>query len=246
VWKDVAALIQRGLVSDVVLDTLARVTPAGDSNDETDQVTVFDDIARTIELAPSPEDRPIFWVAAHLRKTDGVPTLNDVSGSTQRAGQADVVLLMGANRAGQKVKSVTCAFGKVREKDPDDWPSPVEYVVGKNGVTVVDAPEEDERPLKEQIVSRLELGVPLTKNAMKTKLSRSADDIENAITELFKERRIDKTSVRKAGREFFAYILRPGATAESRERAKSLIEGLSKIKAIREAEMNGVAPEAPT
>lgn len=230
-WQDVVTLIRAGLVSDVVLDTLARVSPGGDSNKEEDQVNVFDTIAKTIESAPTPEDRPTFWVATHLRKVDGqVPTLNDVSGSTQRAGQADVVLLMGASREGSKVKSVTCAFGKVRERDPEDWPDPVEYVVKRDGIELIALPEKDERPLTEQIATRLELGLPLTKHALRTKLNRSAQDVENALTELFKARRVEKTSIRSRGKEIPAYMLRPDGTAERREIATRTIDGLTRLK----------------
>jgi hypothetical protein len=207
-WGDVERLIAAGLVSDVILDTLARCAPKDDdSNDEGAQVAVFDRIAQSIELAPSADARPTFWVAAHLRKCEGVPTLNDVSGSTQRAGQADVVLLMGAHRTGQRVTSVTCAFGKVREKDAEDWPPPVEYSVRKSGVVLTDAPAEDDRPLEERILDRLKLG-PETKSALKRKLGRSDEDVEAAITTLFGEHRISSTTVTIRGVERKAFCLR--------------------------------------
>jgi hypothetical protein len=206
-WTDVEKLIAAGLVSDVVLDTLARCAPANDdSNDEAAQVAVFDRIAQSIELAPTADARPTFWVAAHLRKCEGIPTLADVSGSTQRAGQADVVLLMGATRTGQVVTSVTCAFGKVREKDAEDWPQPVEYVVRKSGVILTDAPTEDARPLEDRIIDRLKLGKE-TKSGLKRKLGRSDADIESALTVLFGSHRITTATVTVKGVERKAFAL---------------------------------------
>jgi hypothetical protein len=186
-WTDVEKLIAAGLVSDVILDTLARCAPSNDdANSESEQVAIFDRIAQSIELARAPADRPTFWVAAHLRKYDGVPTLADVSGSTQRAGQADVVLLLGAVRetSGQRVTSVKCAFGKVREKDAEDWPALVEYVVRKSGVALTDAPPNDPRPLEEQILSRLKLG-PKTKTELARELGLDRKTLQPAVDALF-------------------------------------------------------------
>jgi hypothetical protein len=209
-WADVEKLIAAGLVSDVVLDTLARCAPYNDDADsETAQVAVFDRIAQSIELAPSADTRPTFWVAAHLRKCDGVPTLNDVSGSTQRAGQADVVLLMGATRTGQRVTSVTCAFGKVREKDAEDWPPPVEYAVKKTGIVLLDTPAEDNRPLEEQILSRLALR-PHTKSSLASALGRSRGDLEEPITNLFAQRHIATADVKVGKRSYKGFCLRNG------------------------------------
>lgn len=242
VWNDIEKLILAGKVSDVVLDTLARVAPIGDDpNDEASQVGVFDTIDKVIELAPKAEDRPTFWVATHLRKVDGIPTLNDVAGSTQRAGQSDIVLLMAANRVDQRVKSVNLVFGKVREKDPEDWPKAVEFVVSKSGIVVVDAPETDDRPLTEQIVTRLELGIPLSKGHLRSKLNRSAADVEEAISELFKDRRIQRTSVKVRGKECPAYMLRPDGTAEQRENYAKRADGLKKILDQGNVMRNGLA-----
>jgi hypothetical protein len=157
------------------------------------------------------------------------------------------VLLLGATRQGrdQRVTSVTCSFGKVREKDPDDWPGRVEYVVSKSGgIKICSAGPEDQRPLKEQIVTRLELGVPLTKFALRQKLGRHAQDVEAAITELFKERRIFTVESNVRGKIQIAYQLRADGTQESRERGAKLVEGLTRLRGTQ-----GVAeipePDAP-
>jgi len=211
-WGDVETLIKAGLVSDIVLDTLARTAPS-DANDEREQVEVFSRIAQAIELAPSPDKRPMCWTAAHTRKHEGAPSLDDVGGSTQRAGQADVVLLLGAQRTADKLSSVKLVFAKVREKDAEDWPEPVEYVVQKSGVVVVDAPESDDRPLEQRILEHLELFGPCTKTQIGKKLGRSKADLEPAITTLFQERRIKTDEVKHGNRTYPGFAVRKDGAA---------------------------------
>jgi hypothetical protein len=95
-WNDVVTLIKEGVVSDVAIDTIARVAPA-DGNDEQEQVAVYEALSRAIEAAPD-DAKPIVWAAAHTRKgaTGG---LEDVSGSVQRVGQADSVLICDPRRS---------------------------------------------------------------------------------------------------------------------------------------------------
>jgi hypothetical protein len=151
---------------------------------------VFARIASAIERAPSADTRPTCWTAAHTRKCDGMPTLGDVSGSAQRAGQADVVLLMGAQRAGDRLTAVKVAFGKVREKDAEDWPPPVEYVVTKRGVVVTEGPAEDTRPIETRIEELLDRSGPMTRSALAAALGRSKADIQAAIDTLFSAGRL--------------------------------------------------------
>lgn len=68
-WGDVERMIGAGLVSDVALDSVARVSPlTSDTNDEAAQTALFDSIARAIDAAPSPETKPVVWLVAHTRK----------------------------------------------------------------------------------------------------------------------------------------------------------------------------------
>ncbi len=209
VWLDVERLIAAGLVSDIVLDTLARCSPVGaDPNAEQEQVEVFARIAEAIERAPAADSRPTCWTAAHTRKVDGLPSLDDVSGSTQRAGQADVVILMGAQRTNNRVTSVKVGFGKVREKDAEDWPEPVEYTVKRDRVVLLDAPEVDDRPLEDRIVARLAAGAQ-SKTALANALGRSRGDLEGPISALFAERRIRSTEISHKGKTYKAFELAP-------------------------------------
>lgn len=183
VWQEVEMLIRAGLVSDVVLDTLARCA-AADANDEQQQAEVFATIGSAIELAPSAETRPGFWVATHTRKCEGTPTLNDVSGSNQRAGGADVVILLGAQRTDGKINGVKAVFGKVREKDAEDWPEPVEYTVTKAGVTLVGATHGRPGGLQGRILDHIEKSGPTTKTALRELTGRSGTDIKEALDAL--------------------------------------------------------------
>jgi hypothetical protein len=139
-WQDVERLIAEGLVSDVALDTLARVAPA-DANSESEQVAIFDRVAQAVERAPSEGTRPVVWTVAHTRKGDG-EDLEGVSGSTQRTGQADTVLMVKAERADGRVIGTTIVFAKLRE-DPDDYPRPIVFrlvdVDGKPSVVTEEA-----------------------------------------------------------------------------------------------------------
>ncbi|MGH7434554.1 MAG: AAA family ATPase [Polyangiaceae bacterium] len=209
-WVDVETLISAGLVSDVLLDTLARVAPA-DANSEQEQVAIFDRIAKAIECAPSAETRPVVWVAAHTRKGEAV-RLDDVSGSAQRTGQADTVILVNAEKRDGRVVSSKVVFDKLRE-DPETWPAPVEYTVARDRVVSVGTPTEDSRPLEQRILERLALG-PQTKNGLRQALGRNANDLESAVTNLFGEKAISATTVRVRGHARRAFVLRDEAVQE--------------------------------
>ncbi len=205
-WQDVERLIGAGLVSDVVLDTLARVAPA-DANNEQEQVAIFDRIARAIELAPTRDTRPTAWVAAHTRKGEAID-LDDVSGSAQRTGQADTVVLVTAEKRDGRVVSSKATFAKLRE-DPDEWPMPVEYSVTTTRIVELGTAAEDGRPLEERILERLALGAQ-TKNALKSALGRNPADLEAALSALFTARRIRTTDIQVRGRPFKAFELSAG------------------------------------
>ncbi|HEY5375119.1 MAG TPA: AAA family ATPase, partial [Polyangiaceae bacterium] len=92
-WTDVVRMVRAGLVSDIAIDTVARVAPA-DADNEREQVAVFDAVAQAIEAGPESGPKPIVWAVAHTRKNNTNGELADVSGSAQRTGQADTVLLI--------------------------------------------------------------------------------------------------------------------------------------------------------
>jgi len=129
-WNEVVRQVRAGIVSDIVIDTVARVMPS-DGSSEHEQVALFDTIAKAIDTAPTPEDRPVVWAAAHTKKNGQSGELSDVSGSVQRTGQADTVLLLRAERADGRVVGSNVVFAKLRE-DPDDYPSPTVFRIVKD------------------------------------------------------------------------------------------------------------------
>jgi hypothetical protein len=210
-WREIERMIAAGVVSDIVIDTLARVAPA-DANDEREQAESFAVIASAIELAPT-GDKPIAWVAAHTRKADGQKSLADVSGSAQRTGQADTVVILDATRAdGGKVLHSRVIFAKLREDPDDDWPAPVTFSVtrGKDREIIYhcDAatPDDDGTPLEERILRVLAVASQ-TKTGLERALGRNKEDLEGPLSALFSARRIRSTKKRINGREFKAFEL---------------------------------------
>jgi hypothetical protein len=124
-WAWLVSAIKAGLVSDVVLDTIASTTTEK-ANDEQEQINLFNKLKAVQRTAP--ETSPLtFWILAHLRKSskiaDDNATMEGVSGSAQRTGQVDTVILATAerNKETRKIKSVNLMFEKTREEPTDPF-----------------------------------------------------------------------------------------------------------------------------
>jgi hypothetical protein len=199
-WLDVELMIGAGLVSDVAIDTLARVAPA-DANDESQQVAVFNSLAKAIERAPEGLDRPTVWAIAHTRKNGTDGGLGDVSGSVQRVGQADTVLLVKGEKVEGQTVSSRVTFVKLRE-DPDEYPKPVEFSIvkddlGRPYIAGKRKPSE-EMPLEERVLALLRVE-PRTKSWLAAHTCRSKGDIDVVITNLFDQRSIASCDVMVKG-----------------------------------------------
>lgn len=123
-WTNILALVKAGLVSDVVLDTLASTTHTTDSNKEQDQVKLFGDLANAIRESPN-QNSLTLWLLAHMRKKSGGASevglgLQDVAGSVQRTGQVDTVGIV-EHRKSSKGSSryAVLNFVKLREEPTD-------------------------------------------------------------------------------------------------------------------------------
>jgi hypothetical protein len=212
-WGDIQQMVKAGLVSDIAIDTVARVA-GGDANSEQEQVAIFDVVANTIELAP-PERAPTVWAVAHTRKGDPAG-LDDVSGSTQRVGQADSVLLVKGEKIDGRTASTTVTFAKLRE-EPDVYPASTTYTIelerdGGRRMRVVGASPKDGHPLEVQLTDILRAG-PQTKNAIRQILKargkeRSGADLEAAVSSLFAARAITTAEVTVRGKAQKALALR--------------------------------------
>lgn len=205
-WLDVVRLIAAGLVSDIGIDTVARVAPS-DGDNEREQTAIFEVVAQAIEAAPTEQTKPSTWVCAHTRKNNRTGDVSDVSGSVQRVGQADSVLML----TGEKVEGRTVAskvtFGKLRE-EPDEYPLPVTFSIVGDEIRLTDSSGADDgRPIDARILEQLQSG-PKTKTHLRETLSRSDADIEAALTTLFSERQITSTTSTVRGRPRKAFQLR--------------------------------------
>jgi hypothetical protein len=207
-WQDVVRLVAAGLVSDIALDTVARVAPANADN-EAEQVAIFDQVAQAIEQAPDGR-QPTAWALMHTRKNGG-RELADVSGSAQRTGQADSVFLLEASKTDGRVDEVKVTFAKLRET-PDEYPEPVTFALVKDegGVrrfTEGSAkPAKDDRPLEVRILELLATG-PKTKSWLSDKLGRRRDQVDDALSNLFANHEIRTTEVTIGGRSRKAFDL---------------------------------------
>jgi AAA domain len=219
-WADVANLVAAGKVSDIALDTIARVAPA-DANDEREQVAIFDKLAATIERAPAGTEKPIVWVVAHNRKGGKGDDLSSVSGSAQRVGQADTVLMVEGTKVDGRTTSSKVTFAKIRET-PDVYPMPVEFSIvptgaGAAALTMNGAAPKDTRPLTVRIVELLDRDGAQTKGAIKKAMGRSDGDVEAAISELFAHHRLRTNVATVRGVERKTFDLAPISRDDSRD-----------------------------
>ncbi len=191
-WHAIGLMVAQGLVSDIALDTLARVSGGADANNEAEQASLFGGIAQLIERAPDAIDRPTVWMVAHSKKNDRNGGLGDVSGSAQRTGQSDTVMIVEGKKAesGQTTSSKV-TFPKLREP-PDNYPQPLTFSVlmdaqGKrflsSDAVTPGVAAQAAKPLEELIWDQLT--EPRTKSWLKEKLGRSAEDIKKAVDNLF-------------------------------------------------------------
>ena len=138
-----------------------------------------------------------------------------MSGSTQRTGQADTVLLLAGEKINGRTVSTKVIFQKLRE-DPDEYPLPVTFAIARDAcgtpvLRLVDA-VEDNRPLEQRILEQLE-HEPKTSNALERTLGRSHAHVQGAITNLFSARAIRTTTVIVQGRSCKAFMaVRRGAS----------------------------------
>jgi hypothetical protein len=221
-WEEVVGLVAAGLVSDIAIDTVARVAPS-DADSEREQTAVFDQVAQAIDAAPSDETKPMVWACAHTRKNGRTGDVSDVAGSAQRTGQADSVLMLAGEKVDGRTVATKVTFAKLRE-EPDEYPLPVKFAIAGDEIRISGAREAaaDARPLEARILEQLQTG-PKTKNALAVALARNSSDIEQAITALFGAKAIASTTQTIKGREFKAFELRN----DSRRAPNSLLQPMA-------------------
>ncbi|MFI5297769.1 MAG: AAA family ATPase [Polyangiales bacterium] len=129
-WEAIRALGRRKLIGLVVIDSRARILRGGESNSEDDQAAISNELHRLVEDSGAP-----VLVVSHTKKGEKGSTpdaLTDVSGSVQRAGGADVVLLVTARRnARGEVLCSRMKFAKLRD-NPGEHPALVTYTLKRD------------------------------------------------------------------------------------------------------------------
>jgi len=140
-WKDIVAGAQAGLWGAVFLDTRAKILSLfGASKDEESQAAASRMVTSLVEAGRCP-----VFVLSHLRKGADGTDLDGISGSAQRAGGADVALLVTAKRCKGRVLSSTVAVAKNRDDDGGDWPAPMAFSLAKaDGAWTLTEGEADE------------------------------------------------------------------------------------------------------
>lgn len=212
-WEEVTQLVAAGLISDIAIDTIARCSPA-DANDEQAQVAVFAALTRTIDAAPEGTVKPTVWLCAHVKK-NGTGALADVSGSAQRVGQSDSVLLVKGTKRGGRTVSSRVTFEKLRET-PEIYPAPVDFALVRDVVdgvmslqtSVADfapddtpaAPQHFGQPLTQQVVALLQREGPMSRRSLRMRVRVGDDRLAQAIDTLERDRLIEHQWVTVQGR----------------------------------------------
>lgn len=200
-WNEVVKLVALGGVSDVGIDSLARVA-AAESNDEREQAAIFASFQKLIEGAPGAEEqKPVVWIVTHARKSSDGTSVDDMSGSAQRAAQVDTVINIDPVRDAGRVVASKCHFPKLRE-EPENPPTPVEFTVSRDarGVWRVTYGEISDGAPHERVHSLLSTKGAMTKTRIREALGLNSDTFEQTLSRLFRERRITKSQKPIAGK----------------------------------------------
>jgi hypothetical protein len=195
-WRQLCELIAGGLVSDVLLDTIASTT-IEEANDEQEQAKLFTKLRLAIDSAPSSAPPPMIWALAHKRKgksDDEELDATAISGSLQRAAQSNTILMIRSNRRDHRIVSATVFFAKTKE-DPiggfsDTDLIPKTYIVSHNRFQLQN-PKKADKPLIDRITDLLASAPDgLSANAISTALKRSFKDVKTALDQLLKTKKV--------------------------------------------------------
>ena len=194
-WKQLCQLIAAGLVSDILLDTIASTTKEI-GNDEQAQSALFHKLRHAIEDAPEGVPLPVVWPLTHNKKAGKDEDEIDiafVSGSLQRAAQSNTIMMLRTNRKDHRIVSSTVFFLKMKEepiggfKDGDEKPKTFSItqdrlqLLGKNVVG----------SLKDVIYEMLCLTPEgLSMSSLRARVDRNKADIRAALDALIKSKKV--------------------------------------------------------
>jgi len=197
-WRQLCQLVAAGMVSDILLDTIASTTKEK-ANEEQDQIVLFGKLRLSIESAPAERPPPVVWVLAHKRKgknddNDDEIDVAAVSGSLQRAAQSNTILMIRSNRRDHRITSATCFFLKTKEeplegfKDTDHIPKT--FVVTHDRFQLL-GKKTEVKPLPIRILELLsQVPEGMTLKAISERLTRSRGDVKTALSGLVAEKKV--------------------------------------------------------
>jgi hypothetical protein len=188
-WAGLLHAAKRGQIDLVVLDTRARIFAAfGNPKDEDAQAKAADEITYLVEATGAP-----VVVISNTRK-GGSEDIEDISGSAQRGGGADVVLMLTAERDSGKVLSSKVTFRKLRD-GVDEHPEPVTFSTGRSAsgtwaLAVDGSIADDEKPAHERVYD-LVLQRELSQSQIRAELKMSGKRVGDAVDILKASKRIE-------------------------------------------------------
>ncbi|HVU01655.1 MAG TPA: AAA family ATPase [Polyangiaceae bacterium] len=204
-WAESVALARTGAIGLTVLDSRARVLTAADSRDETEAAQAQAAIHQMTEASGAP-----VLVVSHTRKGQngqrGDLSLEDVSGSLQRAAGADVVLLASADRNPDgSIGSTRLVVAKRRDDGGEEHPLPMTFAIlraagGRPMLSAESAPRPEDQPTHERVFELLRAGGHRSKAEMREALNLSGASLEKALSVLFAAKRIVTTDQTIHGR----------------------------------------------
>jgi AAA domain-containing protein len=215
-WAALLHAAQHGAIDLVVLDTRARIFSGfGNPKDEDSQAAAAAAITRLVELTGAP-----VLVVSHTRK-GASDDIEDVSGSAQRGGGADVILMVTAEREDGKVLSSKVVFIKLRD-GVGEHPEPITFSTARGDdsrwrLAVNASARPGDQPAHERVRELLRAKGEQTKNEIRQSLRMSSENLERALSVLFAERSIGKRKKEVRGRERELFFPKVGAREIDRE-----------------------------
>ncbi len=220
VWCAVLDRVRAGQVGLLVVDSLARVFRASDSNSEKDQAEIGALLTDIVEHGAT------VIVIVHVRKNGGgAIELEDIAGHHQRAAVVDSVIAI----EGAKKKRLTYAskFVLLKQREiTDDAPEPrtmtLARVDDRWSIAESTSVEDDEGKPAHERVADLLAGGEKTKREVREALGMSGATLESALTKLFEAKRVAKSKKLVGKRDVDVLSLRaPPAKRASGQRGSS-------------------------
>lgn len=128
-WARIERLVAQGLVSDVVVDTLASSTTEA-ANDEQEQAMLYKKFKKLLAAYPSSEKRPppVLWLLVHSRKGESEDFGTSIAGSRQRVAQTDTLLVLEAVLDSDQVHVASILnFSKERDNFDGEPSRPIRF-----------------------------------------------------------------------------------------------------------------------